>query len=236
VRRPEPWFWLAEFILRPPIALWFNWRFEGMEHIPREGPVLVACNHISYLDPLAHAYMLVRAGRRPRFLAKRELYGNAFVRRVLLGAGQIPVERGSRSAAPVEAAAQAIREGQAVMVYPEGTITRNTDSTPMEGRTGIARLTLVTGVPVLPIAIWGSHQVWQRGGLKSLAFGRPIWLKAGPRIEFSQLEGRTDDPEALRVVTGTVMESLADLVEDLRSRYPARWRSASDRTPTGRTR
>ena len=73
----EPWFSLAEWTLRPPITLWFNWRFEGTEHIPPDGPVIVAGNHISYLDPLAHGVMLVKAGRRPRFLAKKELYDRA---------------------------------------------------------------------------------------------------------------------------------------------------------------
>jgi len=66
VRKIEPWFTFAEAVLRPPAAFWFNWRFEGMENVPAEGPLLVACNHISYLDPLANAYAIVRAGRRPR--------------------------------------------------------------------------------------------------------------------------------------------------------------------------
>src|SRR5262249_45051423 len=160
------------------MAFWFNWHFEGMEHIPREGPVLVACNHISYFDPLAHALMVIRAGRRPRFLAKKELYGNRLLKLVLEGAGQIPVERGRGSVAPVEEARNALKQGECVMVYPEGTITKNPDFTPMSGRTGIARLTLSTDVPVLPVAVWGSHHVWQREGARSLAFGRPIWLKA----------------------------------------------------------
>ena len=68
--RPEPWYRFLELTLRPIIALWFNWRFEGLEHVPTEGPVLIACNHISYLDPLAHAYMLLKAGRRPRFVLR----------------------------------------------------------------------------------------------------------------------------------------------------------------------
>jgi 1-acyl-sn-glycerol-3-phosphate acyltransferase len=225
VRPVEPWFHFAEFALRPPIAVWFNWRFEGMEHIPAEGPVLVACNHISYLDPLAHANMLVKAGRRPRFLAKKELYGNWLVRHVLEGAHQIPVERGSGSTAPVLSAVQALREGEAVVVYPEGTITRNPDSSPMEGKTGVARLTLVSDVPVLPLAVWGSQYVWQREGLKDVRFGRPIWVKAGPPIDFSEFDEHRDDPATLRKVTDAVMDELARLVEDLRARYPKRWSS-----------
>jgi 1-acyl-sn-glycerol-3-phosphate acyltransferase len=221
--RAEPWFRFAEWTLRPPIALWFNWRFEGLEHIPPEGPILVACNHISYLDPLAHAYMLVKAGRRPRFLAKSELYGNPLLRRLLKGTRQIKVERGSGSMAPVEQAKQALREGEAVMVYPEGTITRKPDHTPMEGKTGVARLTLASEVPVLPMAVWGSHHVWQREGAGSLKFGRPIWVKAGTPVDFSLYEGQKDDPSTLRKITETVMDELTRLVTDLRARYPKRW-------------
>ncbi len=109
------------------------------------------------------------------------------------------------------------------MIYPEATITRNPDFTPMQGKTGIARLTLATGVPVLPVAVWGSQHVLQREGVKSLAFGRPIWLKAGPPLDFSDYELRRDEPGILREVTGAVMDELTRLVTDLRSRYPKRW-------------
>jgi 1-acyl-sn-glycerol-3-phosphate acyltransferase len=223
VRRTEPWYRLVESTLRPPLAMWFNWRFEGLEHIPREGAVLVACNHISYLDPLAHGYMLVKAGRRPRYLAKKELFGNPLLRSVLRGTKQIPVERGSGSAAPIEAAREALKEGEVVLVYPEATVTSNPDRSPMRGKTGIARLALTEEVPVLPIAVWGSQNVWQRKGVQSLKFGRPIWLKAGPPLDFSQFEGQRDDPLTLRKVTDTVMDELARLVTDLRTRYPHRW-------------
>ena len=223
MRASEPWFHVAHWTMRPPITLWFNWRFEALEHLPRQGAVLVACNHISYFDPLAHGMMMVRAGRRPRFLAKKELYGNSFLRTVLLGAGQIPVERGTRSAAPLIAAREALEQGEAVLVYPEGTVTRNADFTPMQGKTGVARLTLVSGVPVLPIAVWGTHRIWQRSGPDDLRFGRPIWLQAGAPMDFSEHEGRPDDPATLRTVTDAVMAELARLVKDLRRRYPARW-------------
>lgn len=223
MRRAEPWYRFAEWSLRPPVALWFNWRFEGLEHIPPEGPVLVACNHISYLDPLAHAYMLLKASRRPRFLTKSELYGNWVLGRLLRGTRQIKVERGSGSMAPVEEAKGALRDGEVVMVYPEATITRNPDYMPMEGKTGIARLTLATEVPVLPMAVWGSQYVWQRQGAGSLKFGRPIWVKAGAPVDFSQFDTEKDDPATLRKITDAVMDELTRLVTDLRARYPKRW-------------
>jgi len=219
----EPVYRLAELVVLPPIKLWFNWRFEGLEHVPPEGPLLVAANHISYLDPFAHGYFLVRAGRRPRFLAKQELFENPLLRTVLLRMGQIPVRRGTGDRAPIEAAGVALERGEVVLVYPEGTVTRNEDFTPMRGKTGIVRLALATGAPVLPLVVWGAQHVWQKSGKGSLKFARPIWLKAGPPLELSSYGGEGDAPEVLRTLTDEVMEELGRLVEDLRARYPKRW-------------
>jgi 1-acyl-sn-glycerol-3-phosphate acyltransferase len=224
VPEAEPWYRFAEWTIRPLVALWFNWRFEGTEHILREGPLLVAANHISYLDPLAHGYMLVKTGRRPRFLAKKELYGNPVLRTVLGGSKHIPVDRGSGSSAPVEAALKALKAGEVVVIYPEGTITQTEDHSPMRGKTGVARLTLAANVPVLPMAVWGSQHVWQKRGARGITFGRPIWVKAGPPMDFSSFQGKQEDPDALREITDTVMAELTRLTQDLRARYPKRWR------------
>jgi 1-acyl-sn-glycerol-3-phosphate acyltransferase len=222
MRPAEPWMRLAETVTLPPIALWFRWRFEGLSHIPAQGPVLVACNHISYLDPLAHGYFVEKARRRPRFLAKVELYKNPILRAVLRGAKQIPVRRGSGERAPVEAALAALRAGEVVMVYPEATVTRNEDFSPMQGKTGIARLALASGVPVVPLAVWGTQRVWQRGK-RSLRFGRPIWVKAGPPMDFSVQGDSPARPEVLRTVTDEVMSEVSVLMDDLRVRYPKEW-------------
>jgi 1-acyl-sn-glycerol-3-phosphate acyltransferase len=219
----EPWYGMVKGILIPPLRLWFSWRFEGLEHIPHEGPALVACNHISYLDPLAQGYYLVKAGRNPRYLAKTELFGNPILRAVLRGTKQIPVKRGTGDRGPVESASDALRAGELVLVYPEGTVTTNQDFSPMRAKTGIARLTLATRVPVIPLAVWGSAPVWQKSGARDLKFGRPIYVKAGPPLDFSQYEDRAGDPAAIRAVTDEVMAQLSLLVQDLRARYPKRW-------------
>jgi 1-acyl-sn-glycerol-3-phosphate acyltransferase len=223
MRRIEPWMRLAETLVLPPIALWFRWRFEGLGNVPAEGPVLIAGNHISYFDPLAHGYFLEKAGRRPRFLAKTELYRNPILRKVLTGARQIPVRRGSGDRAPLEAALRALKEGEVVVVYPEATVTRNEDLSPMQGKTGVARLALAAAVPVIPLAVWGSQHVWRRSGTRSLKFGRPIWVKAGPPLDFSVFDEEPDHPEVLRNVTDHVMGEISVLVDDLRARYPKRW-------------
>jgi 1-acyl-sn-glycerol-3-phosphate acyltransferase len=142
---------------------------------------------------------------------------------VLTGARQIPVRRGSGEAAPVEAARKALTAGEVVVVYPEATVTRNEDFSPMQAKTGIARLSLATGVPVLPIAVWGSQHVWQRDGSRSLRYGRPIWVKAGAPIDLSVHEEGKDDPQVLRRATDEVMAELGLLVDDLRQRYPKEW-------------
>ncbi len=223
MKRVEPWTRLAETVLIPPIWLWFNWRFEGLEHVPREGPVLVACNHISYFDPLAQGYFVEKAKRRPRYLAKIELYKNPILRRALDGSRMIRVVRGSGDHGPVDDALKSLAEGEVVVVYPEATVTKKPDFSPMQGKTGIARLTLRSHVSVTPIAIWGSAPVWQKGGVRDLTFGRPIWVKAGPPLDFSAHEDRADDPEVLRQVTDEVMAQLQVLVDDLRARYPKKW-------------
>lgn len=220
----ELWFRSAEAVLLPTVKGWFNWNFEGVEHIPREGPALVAANHISYFDPLAHAYLLLKAHRKARFLAKSELYENWVLRHLLEGAHQIKVVRGSGDRSPIDNAKKALAHGEAVVIYPESTVTRNQDFSPMaNAKTGIARLTLSTGVPVLPVAVWGSQHVWQKDGAHSLKFARPIWVKAGPPMDFSEYADDVHDETALRTVTDQVMAEITTLVDDLRSRYPKRW-------------
>jgi 1-acyl-sn-glycerol-3-phosphate acyltransferase len=123
----------------------------------------------------------------------------------------------------VDAAARALRAGEVVVVYPESTVTTNPDRSPMRGKTGIARLTLLTGAPVIPMAAWGTAPVWQKGGQRSLRYGRPIWVKAGPPLDFSRYEEAAGDRETVRIVTDEVMAEIAVLVEDLRSRYPKVW-------------
>ena len=223
MRRIEPWMRLAETVVLPPIAVWFQWRFEGLANIPTEGPALIAGNHISLFDPLAHGYFLEKAGRRPRFLAKTELFRNPILRKVLTGARQIPVRRGSGDRGPLEAAIMALKEGEVVVVYPESTTTRNDDFSPMQGKTGVARLALASGVPVIPLVVWGTQHVLKRSGAKSFKFRRPIWVKAGPPLDFSLYEEEPDHPEVLRKVTDLVMGEVSLLVDDLRARYPKKW-------------
>jgi 1-acyl-sn-glycerol-3-phosphate acyltransferase len=207
-----------------PVRAWFNLRYEGLEHIPRTGPAIVACNHLSYLDPLTVASAVCKAGRRPRFLAKDELFRVPVVGSVFRGVRQIPVERGSRDVAnALRAAEDAIDQGEVVVIYPEGTVTSRPDHLPMQGRSGTVRLSLTTGVPITPLASWGSQAVWQKSGRGSLKLGRPVWMRAGPPIDRSARRQELSDAEALRQMTTELMAVLTSMVEDLREGYPRRW-------------
>ena len=203
--------------------LWFTWRFEDLDHIPSHGPAIVAATHVSYVDPFSTALAIIRRGRRPRFLAKDELFEVPLVGTALRGAGQISVSRGRDGRRPLADAERALRLGEVVAIYPEGTVTLREDHLPKEGKTGAVRLSLATGVPIVPLASWGSQAVWQKSGRGSLKFGRPIWVKAGPAIDLRGRVGELEDPAAVRAMTDELMAVLTRMAEDLRERYPKRW-------------
>jgi 1-acyl-sn-glycerol-3-phosphate acyltransferase len=141
----------------------------------------------------------------------------------LKGGGQIPVRRGTGDKTPLMRAEQALAAGEVVVIYPEGTVTKRPDHLPMDGKTGTVRLSLATGVPIIPVASWGSHSVWQKSGKGSLKYGRPVWVKIGPPIDLSARRDQADDRQALGEMTSEVISVLTTMVEDLRARYPKRW-------------
>jgi 1-acyl-sn-glycerol-3-phosphate acyltransferase len=205
----------------PPLRFWFRLSHEQLDRIPRTGPAIIACNHISYLDPLTNGDAVVRAGRRPRFLAKEELFRIPVVGRALRGAGQIPVSRGTRDRSSLDRAMAALGRGEVIVVYPEGTVTKRDDGLPMDGKTGVVRLAIATGIPITPMASWGSQAVWQKSGKGSLRFGRPIWTTVGEPIDLPVPPEGEQAP--LRELTAQVMDEITRLVVSLRDRYPARW-------------
>lgn len=208
----EPLYGLAEVLLRRPLRHAFHWQVEGTEHIPGVGPVLLASNHISYLDPLCLAYLTDLAGRRVRFLAKAELFDRPILARALRSIGQIPVQRGTADASgALDAACSALAAGQLVTVFPEGTISSDLD--PMAGKTGVARLALASGVPVVPVGLWGPHRIVTAGRRWSPRLGVAVSAVAGKALRIAP----GDNP---RLATDRIMEAICAQVARARRIYP----------------
>ena len=218
----EATYGLAKAILKPWLASWFRWTIEGIENIPRQGPALVAFNHIAYLDPLAAAYVIDKARRIPRFLAKHELFEDKRIAWVLRGAKQIPVRRGT-AAAPMalDAAFDAIGRGEVIVIFPEGTITDDPDLNPMEGKTGIARLAIESGAPVIPAALWGTANIWPKGYAKRWRPRQDICARVGSPVSF---DGRGGSPDEWRSVAAEIMDEISLLVASIRPAVPDRRR------------
>ncbi|MFC5996687.1 lysophospholipid acyltransferase family protein [Pseudonocardia hispaniensis] len=193
-------------------------RYEGSEHLPARGGALLVANHISYLDPVHTALYVHRARRMPRFLAKHSLWKVPMLGKILVGTGQIPVYRQSADAGQsLRAATEALHEGKIVVIYPEGTITRDPAGWPMHARTGAARLALTSDVPVLPVVHWGTREVYDHYNRRFRPFPRrTITVRAGAPIDLSAYRGRPIDAVVLREVTDLLMTRVRDLLVEVR--------------------
>ena len=240
-RRGRVGFWLglAVVVIYPVISLFFKVRWRGREHVPRTGGAIVVVNHVSYVDPLVFARFVWDSGRIPRFLAKDSLFRIFFVGRVLRGAGQIPVSRGTADAqTSLKHAVAALARGEVVCIYPEGTVTKDPDYWPMIGRTGVARLALATDVPVIPVAQWGPQEAVDVDVRRFKLFPRhEVTCQAGPPVDLSAYRGRPMTSEVLREVTDEIMLRVRDTLAELRGEEAPKefWkRPAPERKEVGR--
>ena len=231
----EPWSRVAVAVLVPFLRAFTRRDWRGTHHVPRTGGAVIVANHISHFDPLALAHFVYAAGRVPRFLAKSELFAVPFVRTVLRGARQIPVQRGSSDAARAyDAAVQAVLAGEVVCVYPEGTVTREPSYWPMSGKTGAARIALTTGVPVVPVALWGPQRVLPRGArLLRPVPGRTMHVVAGPPVPLEDLSGREQTADLLAEATERILAHVTALLETLRGERAPAVRFDGDSDPGG---
>lgn len=212
------WIWLCAVTFYPIVWLVGRRRFQGLEHIPAEGPALVVANHVSYLDPVFTAVFVHRAGRIPRFLAKASLWNVPLLGRILRQTAQITVPRARADAQQsLRAAGTALAEGKIVVIYPEGTITRDPQYWPMRSRTGVARLALEHDVPVVPLVHWGTHVAYDhyRRRFRPLP-RRDIFVRAGPPVDLTDVRGRPVDNALLRQVTDRVMTDVRALLAEIR--------------------
>ena len=215
------WFRFAIAVIWPLAQILTRRERSGWEQLPAEGGVIVAANHVSIVDPMTVAQAVYDAGRLPHYLAKDTLFGMFFVGSLMRGAQQIPVRRATADAAQaLDAAVAALRAGNCVVIYPEGTTSRDPQLWPMKARTGIARLALTTGVPVLPMAQWGPQEMHRRGG-RLHPFRRPlVHAHLGAPIDLSAYAGREQTPAVLREVTDLIMGRITAKLAEVRGEQP----------------
>ena len=213
------WAWSTVVAIVKPTLLVFTKRdwIDG-EKIPATGGCVVVVNHISHLDPMAFGLFLYDHGRLVRYLAKEALWRTPVLKHIAEDAGQIPVARMTEGAASAfDAAVQAVRDGECVGIYPEGTITRDPDGWPMRGKSGAARIALATGCPVIPIGQWGAQEILPAYTVRPHLIPRKTThCKVGDPVDLADLRDREITPEILAEATDRIMAAITGLVEDLR--------------------
>lgn len=217
-----------------------GYRFTPKSALPSTGPFILSPNHYSEIDPIAMGVATWRLGRQPRFMAKASLFRIPVFGWLLRASGQIPVERaGSTSAEnPMGAASILIEKGRGVIVYPEGSLTRDPDLWPMRGKSGAVRLALESGIPLYPAAHWGTQNLMPRYAKKIHPFPRKtIHVAVGDPLDLSEYKGKAIDQRVVTEATAKLMDAIAALLGELRGEKPPteRWNpSKHEQSETGR--
>ncbi|HJQ44208.1 MAG TPA: lysophospholipid acyltransferase family protein [Jatrophihabitantaceae bacterium] len=222
LHKPKAGFWirLCVVILYPLDALLFRIRWHNLDRIPApsEGGCIIAMNHISHVDTVLMARFVWQSGRVPRFMIKASLFSKPVTGPIFKGAKQIPVYRGTADAAEsLRDAVSALERGECIVIYPEGTITKDPAQWPMQGKTGIARLVLLApDIPVIPVGQWGAQQ--RKGSANdSRRFGRrQAQASVGKPVELGRFRGAEPTAANLREITDTIMTAIRDEVAVLR--------------------
>lgn len=214
-----PAFRVVEALVAPTLAASVKLDQRGTENLPSEGPFVLSANHYSNFDPVVVAWAVWKLKRAPRFLAKASLFSVPVVGALLRAIGQIPVERSGpgRGNASISAATALLEHRKGVIVYPEGTLTRDPGLWPMRGKTGAVRLALEHGIPLIPAAHWGVQAIMPRYSKKLRLFGRkPVMVSYGPPVDLDDLRGHPLDQKTLTEATDRLMSAITGLLEELR--------------------
>jgi 1-acyl-sn-glycerol-3-phosphate acyltransferase len=219
------WRRLTEVILPPVIngLMGHEWRGqENIRNIPADSGLILAVNHLSYADVLAMCLFTYKSGRYPVFLAKSSLFEMRGLRAVMRGTGQLPVYRGQADAGLVlRDAERGLRDGACVIFYPEATATRDPDLWPMVAKTGVARLALATGAPVIPVAHWGAQRILPYGSFRPHLLPRTtVQVVAGPPVDLSSFKGQPLNSTVLREATELIMRDITALLAGIRGETP----------------
>jgi 1-acyl-sn-glycerol-3-phosphate acyltransferase len=219
-QRAGLWLRLCLIFVYPLVVVFFRRDVRGGQRIASEGPAIIVANHVSHVDPVVLASIVWDRGWRPRFLAKASLFNVPVIGRAIRGTGQVPVHRGSVDArTSLREALDVLRAGGRILIYPEGTVTRDAAGWPMEGKTGAARLALLMpDVPVIPVGQWGvqtSVDLYKRR--LRLRPRRHVVYSVGDPVDLSAFAGQRASHDVLRDATATMMGRIRELVEQSRS-------------------
>jgi 1-acyl-sn-glycerol-3-phosphate acyltransferase len=227
-----PW-WVCAPILFLFIGIMARTVVRNSAALPATGPLIIASNHVSVIDPTYLIRAFWKQGRLARFRAKASIWTVPLVGEILSRSGQSPVDRRGGAAASLRAAQHLVETGSMVIVYPEGTLTRDPGHWPMKGKTGAARLALESGVPIIPIAHWGAQQILPPYGRLRPFPRRTVTVLIGEPLDLSPWHGRPIDSRTLAEVTDVIMDAITALQAELRGEQPPlrRWDMAVDGDP-----
>ena len=214
-----PVFRLLAFLLLPVMYLLARYRIQDGDKLPASGAFILAPNHYTEIDPVVIGVVMWKLGRMPRYLTKASLFKVPVLGWFLRKSGQIPVERAGvvRGRDPLAAAQQLAHKGLAVVIYPEGSLTRDPAMWPMRGKTGAVRMALEANVPLIPVAHWGAQQIMPRYAKRISFFPRKtVRIKVGDPVDLSAFKDRGLDSSVLNEATGVLMDAIAALLADLR--------------------
>src|SRR3954471_13740811 len=200
-------YWVLKLLLTPILRFFWRVRVEGIEHIPDDGPAILASNHISFSDWICLP-LVIR--RRVTLVAKAEYFDDPKTAWFFRAVGQIPIRRGGGAASQraLDSAMDVLRGGGLFGICPEGT--RSPDGQLYKGHTGVARLALQSGAPVIAVAMVGTREAQPIGQVKPNFFS-PIGVKFSKPMSFDRYKDRADDPRALRQITDEIMFELRSL-------------------------
>ena len=206
-------------VLRPLLLVLTKREWLGAENLPREGGCVVVVNHVSELDAFTFAHFIYDTGRLPRFLGKAEVFKIPIGGRILTSAEQIPVHRKTEHAAEAfSAAVAAVERGECIVIFPEGTISRDPDLWPMVGKTGAARVALVTGCPVIPCAQWGPQEILAPYARTPHLFPRKVMrIRTGGPVDLDDLRAEPFTIAELVLGTERIMAAITGLLEQIRA-------------------
>jgi len=200
-------YWVVKAILTPVLRLLFKVRPDGRERVPSQGPAILASNHLSFSDSI---FLPLVLRRRITFVAKAEYFDDRKTAWFFRAVGQIPIRRGGGSASrrALDSAMEVLRAGGLFGIYPEGT--RSPDGNLYKGHTGVARLAIESGTPVIAVAMVGTREAQPIGQVKPNFFS-PIGIKFSKPMYFDKYGDRADDPRVLRQITDEIMFELRAL-------------------------